>query len=125
MGTVRADAPRLDARGVGAGRQPRRLAFGRGPLPSGSELELRAGPLEDELRALAAEDVQSLLLEGGPALATSFLEAGLIDKLLLFVAPVAEGEGPRWLGAPLPDLLHPRVERVGEDVLFEGYLREP
>ena len=41
MGTVRADAPRLDARDVGAARQPRRLAFGRGPLPEGSELELR------------------------------------------------------------------------------------
>ena len=36
MGTVRADAPRLDARDVGAARQPRRLAFGRGPLPDGS-----------------------------------------------------------------------------------------
>ena len=45
MGTVRADAPRLDARDVGAVRQPRRLAFGRGPLPEGSELELRTGPL--------------------------------------------------------------------------------
>ena len=33
MGTVRADAPRLDARDVEALRQPRRLAFGRGPLP--------------------------------------------------------------------------------------------
>ncbi len=32
MGTVRADNPRLDARDVGATRQPRRLAFGRGPL---------------------------------------------------------------------------------------------
>jgi diaminohydroxyphosphoribosylaminopyrimidine deaminase/5-amino-6-(5-phosphoribosylamino)uracil reductase len=36
MGTVRADDPRLDARGVGAGRPPRRLAFGHGPLPEGS-----------------------------------------------------------------------------------------
>ena len=35
MGTVRADDPRLDARGVDARRQPRRLAFGRGPLPAG------------------------------------------------------------------------------------------
>ncbi len=40
MGTVRADNPRLDAREVGATRQPRRLAFGHGP----SELELRSGP---------------------------------------------------------------------------------
>ena len=98
MGTVRADAPRLDARGVGAARQPRRLAFGRGPLPDGSELELRTGPLEEELRALAAEGVQSLLLEGGPTLATAFLTAGLVDKLLLFVAPVVAGEGTHVFG---------------------------
>ncbi|HEU4449136.1 MAG TPA: bifunctional diaminohydroxyphosphoribosylaminopyrimidine deaminase/5-amino-6-(5-phosphoribosylamino)uracil reductase RibD, partial [Gaiellaceae bacterium] len=45
MGTVRADAPALTARGVGAVRQPRRLAFGRGPLPDGSQLELLQGPL--------------------------------------------------------------------------------
>src|SRR4029079_3145705 len=74
-GTVRADAPRLDARDVDAARQPRRLAFGRGPLPGGSELELRSSALEEELRALAAEGVQSLLLEGGPTLATAFLAA--------------------------------------------------
>jgi diaminohydroxyphosphoribosylaminopyrimidine deaminase / 5-amino-6-(5-phosphoribosylamino)uracil reductase len=127
MGTVRADAPRLDARAVDAVRQPRRLAFGRGPLPEGSELELRTGPLEEELRALAAEGVQSLLLEGGPTLAAAFLEAGVVDKLLLFVAPVLSGDGPRLLGelaAPL-DLLHLRAEPSGEDVLLEAYLREP
>jgi diaminohydroxyphosphoribosylaminopyrimidine deaminase / 5-amino-6-(5-phosphoribosylamino)uracil reductase len=127
MGTVRADAPRLDARDVGAVRQPRRLAFGRGPLPEGSELELRTGPLEEELPALAAEGVQSLLLEGGPTLATAFLAAGLVDKLLLFVAPVLAGDGSPVLGelaAPL-DLLHLRAEPTGEDVLLEAYLREP
>jgi diaminohydroxyphosphoribosylaminopyrimidine deaminase/5-amino-6-(5-phosphoribosylamino)uracil reductase len=55
MGTVRLENPRLDARDVDAPRQPRRLAFGSGPLPEGSELELRSGALEDELRTLAAE----------------------------------------------------------------------
>ncbi len=127
MGTVRADAPRLDARDVGATKQPRRLAFGRGPLPEGSELELRTGPLEEELQALAAESVQSLLLEGGPTLATAFLEAGLVDKLLLFVAPVLAGSGPHAIGdlsAPL-ELLHLRTEPSGEDLLLEAYLREP
>jgi diaminohydroxyphosphoribosylaminopyrimidine deaminase/5-amino-6-(5-phosphoribosylamino)uracil reductase len=127
MGTVRADDPGLDARDVHATRQPRRLAFGSGPLPAGSELELRTGALDEELRALAAEGVQSLLLEGGPTLATAFLEADLVDKLLLFVAPVLAGEGPRVLGElsqPL-DLLHLRAEPSGEDVLVEAYLREP
>jgi diaminohydroxyphosphoribosylaminopyrimidine deaminase / 5-amino-6-(5-phosphoribosylamino)uracil reductase len=127
MGTVRADTPRLDARDVGAVRQPRRLAFGRGPLPEGSELELRTGSLEEELRALAAQGVQSLLLEGGPTLATAFLSAGYVDKVLLFVAPVLSGDGPAVLGdlaAPL-DLLHLHAEQLGEDVLLEAYLHEP
>jgi diaminohydroxyphosphoribosylaminopyrimidine deaminase/5-amino-6-(5-phosphoribosylamino)uracil reductase len=127
MGTVRADAPRLDARDVEVARQPRRLAFGRGPLPEGSELELRAGPLDDELRALAVEGVQSLLLEGGPTLATSFLAAGFVDKLLLFVAPVLAGDGPHVLGGldtPL-ELLHLHAEPSGDDVLLEAYLHEP
>ena len=69
MGTVRLENPRLDARDVDVARQPRRLAFGTGPLPAGSELELLSGPVEDELHALAAAGVQSLLLEGGPTLA--------------------------------------------------------
>jgi diaminohydroxyphosphoribosylaminopyrimidine deaminase/5-amino-6-(5-phosphoribosylamino)uracil reductase len=123
MGTVRADAPRLDARDVGATRQPRRLAFGRGPLPDGSELELHTGPLDDELRALAAEGVQSLLLEGGPTLATAFFEADLIDKLLLLVAPIADGEGPRFVGDSVQlDLSHFAIRPVGEDILMEAYV---
>jgi diaminohydroxyphosphoribosylaminopyrimidine deaminase/5-amino-6-(5-phosphoribosylamino)uracil reductase len=127
MGTVRADSPRLDARDVEAPRQPRRLAFGRGPLPEGSELELRPGPLADELRALAAEEVQSLLLEGGPTLAGAFLRAGLVDKLLVFVAPRLSGSGPTLLDrldVPL-ELTRLTVTAVGEDVLLEAYVNEP
>jgi len=122
MGTVRADRPRLDARGVGATRQPRRLAFGHGE----TDLELRSGPLDEELRALAGEGVQSLLLEGGPTIATAFLAAGLVDKVVLFVAPVVGGDGPRFLG-DLPEpvaLSDVRVRTVGEDVLVEAYVHQ-
>jgi diaminohydroxyphosphoribosylaminopyrimidine deaminase/5-amino-6-(5-phosphoribosylamino)uracil reductase len=126
-GTVAADAPRLDARDVDARRQPRRLAFGRGPLPESADLELRSGPLQDELAALGAEDVQSLLLEGGPTLATAFVEADLVDKLLLFVAPTLSGDGPRLLGdlSRPAGLIHLSARQVGADVLLEGYLHEP
>jgi len=128
MGTVRSDDPRLDARDVPTPRgQPRRLAFGSGPLPEGSELELRSGPLREELDALAADGVQSLLLEGGPTLAAAFLEQDLVDKLLVFVAPKLSGEGPGML-AGLPgkrELVRLEARSVGEDVLLQGYLREP
>ena len=127
MGTVRADAPALTARDVDAARQPRRLAFGRGPLPEVSELELRTGPLRDELAALAAEGVQSLLLEGGPTLATAFLEAGLVDKLLLFAAPRLAGSGLHWVGglADQRDVTRLSAGPVGGDLLLTAYLREP
>ncbi len=127
MGTVRADDPALTARDVGAQRQPRRLAFGRGPLPEGSELELRSGPLEEELAALAGGGVQTLLLEGGPTLAGAFLAADLVDKLLVFVAPTIGGEGAGPVAAlPEPKALSRLTsERVGEDVLLTAYVHEP
>jgi diaminohydroxyphosphoribosylaminopyrimidine deaminase/5-amino-6-(5-phosphoribosylamino)uracil reductase len=127
MGTVRADDPALTARDVGAVEQPRRLAFGRGPLPAGSELELRTGPLEEELHALGADGVRSLLLEGGPTLASSFLAAELVDKLLVFVAPTLAGDGAGPVAA-LPEplwLRHLSSEAVGDDILLTAYLRDP
>jgi diaminohydroxyphosphoribosylaminopyrimidine deaminase/5-amino-6-(5-phosphoribosylamino)uracil reductase len=134
MGTVRADNPSLTARDVDAVRQPRRLAFGHGPLPEGSGLELLEGPLEDELRRLASEDVQSLLLEGGPTVAGAFLRAGLIDKVVLFVAPklvggddappLFAGPGARMLADAVP-LSSLEAGRAGEDVVLTAYIHEP
>ncbi len=127
-GTARADRPRLDARDVETPRgQPRRLVFAR-ELPEGLDLELRTGTLEDELRQLAAEGVQSLLLEGGPTLAASFLEADLVDKILLFVAPTLAGAGPTALPAALRSprtLARLRTRQIGADVLLEAYVRDP
>jgi diaminohydroxyphosphoribosylaminopyrimidine deaminase / 5-amino-6-(5-phosphoribosylamino)uracil reductase len=127
MGTFRADQPSLTARDVDAPRQPRRLVFGSGPLPADSGLELVRGPLDQELARLGAEGVQSLLLEGGATLATSFLEADLVDKLLLFVAPRLAGEGPIVSGPlarPL-ELGRLTARPVGDDVLLCAYLHEP
>ena len=127
MGTVRADRPLLTARDVQAARQPRRFAFGAGPLPDGVGLELLSGALEDELARLAEEGIQSLLLEGGATLAASFFRASLIDKLLVFLAPRVAGAGPGLfveLGEPVE--LHRLAARpVGEDVLLTAYVDEP
>jgi diaminohydroxyphosphoribosylaminopyrimidine deaminase/5-amino-6-(5-phosphoribosylamino)uracil reductase len=134
MGTVRRENPQLTARDVGAARQPRRLAFGHGPLPAGSELELLSGSLEEELARLADEGVQALLLEGGPTLAGAFLRTGLIDKLMLFVAPKLLGgdNAPSLFAGPAVERLadaipatHLAWEQVDDDLLLTAYLREP
>jgi diaminohydroxyphosphoribosylaminopyrimidine deaminase / 5-amino-6-(5-phosphoribosylamino)uracil reductase len=133
-GTVRAENPRLTARDVDVVRQPRRLAFGRGPLPAGSDLELLAGPLVDELARLADQGVQSLLLEGGPTVAGAFLRAGMIDKLVVFLAPKLVGGDdapPLFAGPAAPTLAESvalagvEVSRSGEDVVVTGYIHEP
>jgi diaminohydroxyphosphoribosylaminopyrimidine deaminase/5-amino-6-(5-phosphoribosylamino)uracil reductase len=128
-GTARADRPRLDARDVETPRgQPRRLVFSRGPLPDGLDLELRSGPLEEELASLGAEGVQSLLLEGGPTLAAAFLEADLVDKILLFVAPTLAGAGATAFPAALGSsrtLARLRAWQIGADVLLEAYVHDP
>ena len=51
----------------------------------------------------------------------------MIDKLLLFVAPKLSGAGPRVFNdfAGPRELTRTTVRRIGDDVLFEGYLREP
>jgi diaminohydroxyphosphoribosylaminopyrimidine deaminase / 5-amino-6-(5-phosphoribosylamino)uracil reductase len=127
MGTVRADDPRLDARDVDAPRQPRRLAFGTGPLPAGSELELLDGELEAELARLGAEGVQSLLLEGGATLAGAFFRAELVDKVLMFVAPTLSGEGPGFVTALREPVSLTGLSslRIGQDVLLTAYVHEP
>jgi diaminohydroxyphosphoribosylaminopyrimidine deaminase/5-amino-6-(5-phosphoribosylamino)uracil reductase len=72
-----------------------------------------------------------LLLEGGPTLTGAFLDAGAIDELHLFVAPVlfggeapsfAMGEGPAKISRAMR-FGPPAVEPIGPDVHLR-YLRE-
>ena len=91
------------------------------------DLELRTGPLPTSSARSRSEGVQSLLLEGGPTLAAAFLAGGLVDKVLVFVAPTLAGDG-RPPVAPLPSALslsHLSATQVGEDVLLEAYVHEP
>ena len=80
------------------------------------------------LRELAARGVLSLLVEGGAAVHAAFMEAGLVDKVLAYVAPVLVGGGPGPAAgagvAAMADAQRLRVaevHRFGGDVLIEAY----
>ena len=85
------------------------------------------------LDQLGALGVASLLLEGGPHLAGAFLDAGEIDELRLFLAPLLlggrtardplEGEGVERISEALRALSFD-CERVGDDLLVSARLRE-
>jgi diaminohydroxyphosphoribosylaminopyrimidine deaminase/5-amino-6-(5-phosphoribosylamino)uracil reductase len=85
------------------------------------------------LAELGRRGVTSLLLEGGPTLAGSFLDAGEIDELRLFIAPLvlggtgarplAGGEGAARIADATPALAM-EWERSGEDLLVRARLRE-
>ena len=63
---------------------------------------MRADTIGEALTALRAQGVQHLLVEGGAALASSFLSAGLVDRLIIFQAPVILGSGALPAFATLP-----------------------
>lgn len=91
-GTMRADFPRLDVRLEGLeDRSPLRLLLGRGELPGGWQ-RLCAPTDIHEL------PVDSLLIEGGAGAAAAFLAEDLVDRLLLYRAPVIIGGGKASVG---------------------------
>ena len=101
-GTLRADAPRLDVRLRGLeDRSPRRLLLTRKDAPRGWT---RIGAPE-EIAAL--DRVDHLLVEGGAETAAAFLRADLVDRLLLYRAPIVIGAGLAGIGdIGLADLAH-------------------
>lgn len=92
-GTLRADAPRLDVRLPGLeSRSPQRLVLTRGASPAG----WRALPAPEAVRELA--DIRYLFVEGGAQTAAAFLAADLVDRLLVYRAPVIIGGGIAGIG---------------------------
>lgn len=92
-GTLRADSPWLDVRLRGLeDRSPRRLLLSRSDAPAG--WERIAAP--EEIAAL--DRVDHLLVEGGAGTAAAFLRADLVDRLLLYRAPIIVGDGLAGIG---------------------------
>ena len=82
---------------------------------------------------LGSRGVQSLLVEGGPHIAGAFLDAGEIDEMRVFVAPIVaggrqarspiEGAGFQLIGAARRAVAHD-VEQIADDVLITARLQE-
>jgi diaminohydroxyphosphoribosylaminopyrimidine deaminase/5-amino-6-(5-phosphoribosylamino)uracil reductase len=109
-GTVLVDDPQLtvrDAHGRDAARQPLRVVLDRrGRVPRTARVLDDAAPTHVSAAATPAEllaelfdrDVRRVLLEGGPTLAAAFLREGLVDEVLVHLAPTLLGAGPALVG---------------------------
>lgn len=92
-GTFRADAPRLDVRLPGLEhRSPQRMVLTRGTVPEGWTAVV------DITAPQAFRDAQYLFVEGGAQAAASFLAADMVDRLLLYRAPIIIGDGLPCIG---------------------------
>jgi diaminohydroxyphosphoribosylaminopyrimidine deaminase/5-amino-6-(5-phosphoribosylamino)uracil reductase len=133
-GTVFADNPSLTARlpdGGLAEHQPLRVVVGKREIPPDSNVSRGDSPTmvlhtrdpHEVIRALSSRT--DVLLEGGPTIAGAFLAAGVIDRILAYIAPVLLG-GP--FGAVddvgVTSIAHALrwrfdgVEQIGPDVLL-------
>jgi diaminohydroxyphosphoribosylaminopyrimidine deaminase / 5-amino-6-(5-phosphoribosylamino)uracil reductase len=110
-GTVAADSPKLDVRLPGLeDRAPRKIMLGSRVPPEGWT---RIASLND----IATLDCNTLFVEGGAQTASSFLKADLVDRLLLYRAPILIGAGKACLGDIGLDVLdnaHGRWSRIDE-----------
>ncbi|MFB9236661.1 bifunctional diaminohydroxyphosphoribosylaminopyrimidine deaminase/5-amino-6-(5-phosphoribosylamino)uracil reductase RibD [Plantactinospora siamensis] len=154
VGTVLADNPRLTARNLRDGslaiHQPLRVVVdssGRTPAdalvrdaaaPSwiATAADVGAGPdgrvdLSRLTTELYRRGVRSALLEGGPELAGGFLRAGLVDRVVGYLAPRLLGAGPAALGdagvttlTDAIDLDLADIDRVGTDLRITATVRQ-
>lgn len=131
-GTILTDDPQLTVRSGRDEHQPLRVVLDRrGRTPSTARLhDMAAETLVldshdpgQALKILYERGTRSGLLEGGPTLAGAFVAAGLVDRVVCYLAPALLGAGPAALGpagmSTIADALRLTVEDVaivGEDV---------
>lgn len=130
VGSVLADDPQLTVR-PDPGRQPLRVVLDRQRRTPATarvcddqaQTLILADPPGAALDRLHGRGVVSVLLEGGPTLAGAFLRAGLIDRVVCYLAPALLGAGPPALAdagvGTITDAIRLRLDDValfGPDV---------
>src|SRR6185437_3529380 len=89
--------------------------------------------LQEVLRELGSRSLQSVLVEGGSTIAGEFLDAGLVNKVSVFIAPkiVGGADAPGAIGgrgveamSEALELKRVTVVRQGEDIEVTGYPRK-
>ncbi|MFD1732039.1 RibD family protein [Deinococcus malanensis] len=154
-GTVTTDDPLLTTRGVEGGRDPRPVVFDGQGRTSASARVIRPGTVvvtapgmdlstheaagaqviyaaqpREALTELGRLNFSTLFVEGGPTLAGSLLNAGLVDEVRAFVAPKLLGAGLNPLTGPLRPMREAQVlrdvtfEPLGADLLVRGLLND-
>jgi diaminohydroxyphosphoribosylaminopyrimidine deaminase/5-amino-6-(5-phosphoribosylamino)uracil reductase len=137
--TVRADNPRLTVRGIRGARQPWCVVLSRsGKLPrrahlfsdrrAAQTLIYRRKSLAAVLKNLGERGVTSVLIEGGGEVLGQALDAGVIDKVQLYLGPIVTagpiiafpGHGAKTAASALR-LQRVSYERVGQSVCIKGY----
>jgi diaminohydroxyphosphoribosylaminopyrimidine deaminase/5-amino-6-(5-phosphoribosylamino)uracil reductase len=137
--TIRADDPRLTFRGYPDAKQPWRIVLSSsGKLPARAQifvdefrdrtLVYRKTEIATLLRELGARQITSVLIEGGGDVLGQALDAGVIDKAHIYVAPTFAGGPTRaFAGAGAAStaeafqLRDVHYERIGSDVCVSGY----
>ncbi|HEV2096358.1 MAG TPA: bifunctional diaminohydroxyphosphoribosylaminopyrimidine deaminase/5-amino-6-(5-phosphoribosylamino)uracil reductase RibD [Chthoniobacterales bacterium] len=141
--TIRADNPRLTARGVRGARQPWRIVLTRGGrLPQKARIfndrfaartrVIGKGTLRKVFAELGRNEITSVLIEGGGDVLSQALDARLIDKVQIYLGPLLTGGpvlafGGRGAGgtSEAAFLRGVSYERIGQDVCVSGYPNYP
>lgn len=135
-GTVAADDPKLTARkpdGALYDNQPLRIVVGHSEVTEDAAIRgehfrhIRTRDPEKVVEVLADLGIIDCILEGGPSLASAFLEAGLVDAIESYIAPAVLGAGrplvATQIATTLTDITRFRltqVKQLGNDVLIKA-----
>ena len=123
-----------------AGVELLRVEGSRGAKRTGRAARGAGIPLGPLLQALGELDLLAVMIEAGPRLMASALDAGMVDKAVLFYAPrflgggalpmlpAVDGHARARRGRPtelhVPELKDVTLRRFGPDFAVEGYLRD-